>query len=325
MPYEKLNDLASFAVVARERSFTKPAAKLGVSQSALSQTIRTLEARLGIRLLTRTTRSVSPTEAGDRLLQTIAPRIEEIESALESLSELREKPAGTIRITAGEHPALTVLQPALARILPQYPDIKVEIIVDYGLTDIVAEGYDAGVRLGEQVAKDMVAIRIGPDLRMAVVGAPSYFEQHPRPGTPQDLTAHNCINIRLPTYGGLFPWHLEKNGREVNVRVEGQLVFNNMGLRLASALQGLGLAYMPEDQALPLIGDGRLIRVLEDWCPSFAGYHLYYPSRRHSSPAFTLLAEALRFREGKGTVSNSYARARKAKNVTAAGSPPSAR
>jgi DNA-binding transcriptional LysR family regulator len=296
MPRDNYNDLASFAVVARERSFTKAAAKLGVSQSALSQTIRGLEARLGVRLLTRTTRSIAPTEAGERLLQTITPPFEEIESALVRLSELREKPAGTIRVTAGEHPALTVLQPALAKLLPQYPDIKIEIIVDYGLTDIVQEGYDAGVRLGEQVARDMIATRIGPDMRMAVVGAPSYFDRHPLPSTPQDLTAHNCINIRLPTYGGLFPWDLERDGREVNVRVEGQLIFNNIGLRLSSALQGLGLAYLPEDQALPFISDGRLIRVLESWCPSFPGYHLYYPSRRHSSPAFALFVEALRFR-----------------------------
>jgi DNA-binding transcriptional LysR family regulator len=296
MPDENFNDLAYFVGVAQERSFTKAAAKFGVSQSALSQTIRSLEARVGLRLLTRTTRSVAPTEAGERLLQTIGPRFEEIESALKSLSELRDKPAGTIRLTAGEHPALTVLQPALARILPGHPDIKVEIIVDYGLTDIVAEGYDAGVRLGEQVAKDMVAVRIGPDIRMAVVGSPTYFERHPIPHTPQDLTAHNCINIRLPTYGGLFPWDLEQDGREVRVRVEGQLIFNNVGLRLASALQGLGLAYMPEDQVLPYISTGQLIRVLDDWCPPFSGYHLYYPSRRHSSPAFALLVEALRFR-----------------------------
>lgn len=297
MPRENFNDLASFIVVARERSFTKAAAKLAVSQSALSQTIRALEARLGVRLLTRTTRSISPTEAGERLLETITPRFEEIESAIASLNELREKPAGTIRITAGEHPALSILQPALGKILPQYPDIKVEIVVDYGLTDIVAERYDAGVRLGEQVAKDMIAVRIGPDIRMAVVGAPSYFARQSIPETPQDLPAHNCINIRLPTYGGLFPWDLEKDGREVNVRVEGQLIFNNVALRLASALQGLGLAYVPEDQVLPYIADGRLIRVLEDWCPPFPGYHLYYPSRRHSSPAFAVLVEALRFRE----------------------------
>jgi DNA-binding transcriptional LysR family regulator len=295
MPRENFNDLAAFVAVAQGRSFTKAAAKLGVSQSALSQTIRSLETRLGVRLLTRTTRSIAPTAAGERLLQTISPRFEEIESALASLNELRDKPAGTIRITAGEHPALTVLQPALAKFLPQYRDIKVEIIVDYGLTDIVAEGFDAGVRLGEQVAKDMIAIRIGPNFRMAVVGAPSYFERHPIPKMPQDLTTHNCINIRLPTYGGLFPWDLEHDGREVNVRVEGQLVFNNIGLRLASALQGLGLAYMPEDHAIAHIEEGRLIRVLEDWCPPFPGYHLYYPSRRHSSPAFSLLLDALRF------------------------------
>lgn len=293
---ENFNDLASFAAVAKARSFTKAAAQIGISQSALSQTIRNLEARLGLRLLTRTTRSVAPTEAGERLLQVVASRFEEIQSALASLNDLREKPAGTIRITAGEHAAISTLQPALRTVLPRYPEINIEIIVDYGLTDIVAEGFDAGVRLGEQVAKDMIAVRIGPDLRMAVVGAPAYFKRRPKPKTPQDLAAHNCINIRLPTYGGLFPWDLEKDGREVNVRVEGQLVFNNMGLRLASALQGLGLAYMPEDQARSYIANRRLIRVLEDWCPTFSGYHLYYPSRRHSSPAFALLVEALRFR-----------------------------
>ena len=294
MSSENFNDLASFAAVARERSFTKAAAKLRVSQSALSQTIRTLESRLGIRLLTRTTRSVAPTEAGERLLQTIVPRFEEIEVALASLNELREKPAGTIRITAGEHAALSVLQPALKKILPRNPDVRVKIVVDYGLTDIVAERYDAGVRLGEQVAKDMIAVRIGPDMRMAVVGSPSYFKRHPIPQTPQDLTVHNCINIRLPTYGGLFPWDLEKDGREVNVRVEGQLVFNNGALRIGSALEGLGLAYMPEDLVLAHVKAGRLIRVLEDWCPPFSGYHLYYPSRRHTSPAFAVLVEALR-------------------------------
>jgi len=297
MSLENFNDLAAFALVARERSFTKAAAKAGVSQSALSQTIRNLERRLGLRLLSRTTRSVAPTEPGERLLKTIASRFEEIESALASLTELRDKPAGSIRITAGEHAAVAVLQPALRRILPRYPDINIEIIVDYGLTDIVAQGYDAGVRLGEQVAKDMVAVRVGPDFRMAVVGAPSYFKHHPRPKSPQDLAAHNCISTRLPTYGGLFPWDLEKDGREVNVRVDGQLVFNNMGLRLTSALQGLGLAYMPEDQARPYLANRRLIRVLEDWCPPFPGYHLYYPSRRHTSPAFSLVVETLRFRD----------------------------
>ncbi|UGA46104.1 LysR family transcriptional regulator [Bradyrhizobium quebecense] len=293
---ENFNDLAAFASVARERSFTRAAAKLGVSPSALSQTIRNLEERLGLRLLTRTTRSVASTEAGERLLRTIAPRFEEIEAELTALSELREKPAGTVRITAGEHAAISVLQPALKRFLPDYPDIQVEIIVDYGLTDIVAEGYDAGVRLGEQVAKDMIAVRIGPDLRMAVVASRAYFQKHSIPETPQDLTAHNCINIRLPTYGGLFPWDLEKKKREVKVRGEGQLVFNSLGMRLQSALDGLGVAYMPEDQALPYIADGRLVRVLEDWCPAFPGYHLYYPSRRHSSPALALLTDVLRYR-----------------------------
>ena len=296
MPNENFSHFAAFVVVATERSFTRAAAKLGVSQSALSQTIKGLEARLGFRLLTRSTRSVSPTEAGLRLLRSVAPRFEEIEQEIAALSALREKPAGTIRVSAGEHPAVTVLQPALAKFLPEYPDIHVEIIVDYGLTDIVAEGYDAGVRLGEQVAKDMIAVRIGPAMRMAVVGSPGYFATHPRPETPQDLTQHNCINIRLPTYGGLFPWEFEKDGRELKVRVDGQLVFNNIALRLNSALSGSGLAYMPEDQALGHIVEGRLIRVLEDWCEPFAGYHLYYPSRRHSSPAFALFAEALRYR-----------------------------
>lgn len=296
MSNENFNMLAAFAVVARERSFTRAAAQLGVSQSALSQTVKGLEARLGMRLLTRTTRSVAPTEAGERLLNSVAPRFEEIEQELAAMSVLRDRPAGTIRITAGEHPAMTVLQEGLARFLPNYPDIHIEIIVDYGLTDIVAEGFDAGVRLGEQVAKDMIAVRIGPDMRMAVVGSPAYFEKHPKPQTPQELTAHNCINIRLPTYGGLFPWEFDKDGREVKVRVEGQLVFNNVALRLNSALAGLGLAYMPEDQALDQIRAGRLVRVLEDWCEPFPGYHLYYPSRRHASPAFAVMVDALRYR-----------------------------
>jgi DNA-binding transcriptional LysR family regulator len=296
MQTENFNVLAAFVVVARELSFTRAAAKLGVSQSALSQTIRGLEERLGLRLLTRTTRSVAPTEAGRRLLETLAPRFEEIEQEIALLSQLRDKPAGTIRINAGEHPAVFVVQPALRGLLLDNPDIKVEIIVDYGLTDIVAQGYDAGVRLGEQVAKDMIAVRIGPDLRMAVVGSPDYFARHPIPLTPQDLTAHNCIGIRLPTYGGIFPWDLEKDGHEVNVRIEGQLVFNNISLRLNSALDGLGLAYLPEDQVLSHVEAGRLMRVLEDWCGPFPGYHLYYPSRRHASPAFSLLVETLRYR-----------------------------
>ena len=296
MPRENLNDLLAFLAVAKERSFTRAAAKLGVSQSALSHTIRGLEERLGLRLLTRTTRSVAPTESGERLIRTVGPRLEEIDAELTALSELREKPAGSIRITTGEHAAEAILWPALTKLLPQYPDIKVELITDYGLTDIVAERYDAGVRLGEQVAKDMIAVRIGPDFRMAVVGAPSYFERRSRPHKPQDLTALDCINIRLPTYGGIYAWEFEKRGRMLKVRVEGQLVFNNMALRLNAVLAGLGLAYLPEDQVQTHLADGRLIRVLADWCPPFSGYHLYYPSRRQPAPAFALLVEALRYR-----------------------------
>lgn len=296
MPQENFNDLVAFVTVAREESFTRAAVKLGVSQSALSQTVRGLEERLGLRLLTRTTRRVSPTPAGERLLQTAGPRFDEIQTELSALSEMRDKPAGTVRITAGEHAAISVLAPALEKILPNYPDVKVEITVDYGLTDIVAERYDAGVRLGEQVAKDMIAIRIGPEMRMAVVGARSYFQRNPWPETPQDLTAHNCIQIRMPTYGNIFPWEFEKDGHEVKVRVEGQLVFNNLGMRRDAALRGLGLAYMPEDQVVDEVRRGDLIRVLEDWCEPFWGYHLYYPNRRHTSPAFAVVVDALRFR-----------------------------
>jgi DNA-binding transcriptional LysR family regulator len=290
------NNLAAFAAVAREKSFTRAAAKLRVSPSALSQTISSLEERLGLRLLTRTTRSVSCTEAGERLMRTVAPRLGEIELELEALTELRDKPAGTLRITAGEHPAISLLQPALRKFLPDYPDVKVEIIVDSALNDIAAEGYDAGVRMGEQVAKDMIAVRIGPQMRMALVGSPDYFASNPPPHEPQDLADHNCITTRMPTYGGLATWGLERDGREVNVRAEGQLVFNSLTIRIQSALDGLGIAYMPEDQALSHIEEGRLVRVLEEWCPSFPGYHLYYPSRRHPSPALTLLVDVLRYR-----------------------------
>ncbi|SHJ44473.1 DNA-binding transcriptional regulator, LysR family [Bradyrhizobium lablabi] len=293
---ENLNDVLAFLAVARYRSFTRAAAKLGVSQSALSHTIRGLEARLGLRLLARTTRSVAPTEAGERLLGALGPRFDEIEAELAGLSELRDKPAGTIRITSGEHAAEAILWPALAKLLPRYPDIKVELNIDYGLTDIVAERYDAGVRLGEQVAKDMIAVRIGPDFRMAVVGAPSYFARRPKPKHPQDLTAHDCINIRLPTYGSIYAWEFEKRGRALKVRVEGQLVFNNIALRVNAALAGLGLAYLSEDQVREHVAEGRLVRVLSDWCPPFSGYHLYYPSRRQAAPAFALLVEALRYR-----------------------------
>jgi DNA-binding transcriptional LysR family regulator len=293
---ESTDDLAAFLAVARERSFTKAAAKLGVSQSALSHTIRGLETRLRLRLLTRTTRSVSPTEAGERLIRTIGPHLDGIDAELAALSELREKPAGTIRVTAGEHSAETILWPALAKLLPDYPEIKVEVIVDYGLTDIVAERYDAGVRLGEQVAKDMIAVRIGPDFRFVVVGAPSYFANRARPRTPQELTVYNCISLRLPTYGGIYAWEFEKRGREMKVRVDGQLVFNNAGLRLNAVLAGLGLAYLPEDQVEAHLAKGSLVQVLADWCPPFPGYHLYYPSRRQPTPAFTLLVDALRYR-----------------------------
>ncbi|MFC7052511.1 LysR family transcriptional regulator [Hansschlegelia quercus] len=291
-----IRDVIAFVAVARERSFTRAAAKIGVSQSALSHTIRGLEEKLGIRLLTRTTRSVSPTEAGERLLHAIGPRFDEIDAELAALSDWRDRPAGTIRITAGEHAVTTVLWPTLARLLPDYPDVNVEIVTDLGLVDIVAERYDAGVRLGEQVAKDMVAVRIGPDMRMAVVGSPAYVEAHSRPVTPQDLTDHRCVNLRLPTYGGLFAWEFEKDGREVRVRVEGQLTFNSMAQRLDAALCGLGLSYMPEDLVTEHVAAGRLVRVLEDWCDPFPGYHLYYPSRRHHSSAFALVVEALRYR-----------------------------
>ncbi|WP_204353885.1 LysR family transcriptional regulator [Yoonia maritima] len=294
---ENFNALATFATVARERSFTRAAAKLGISQSALSQQVQNLEARLGVRLLTRTTRSVAPTEAGERLLTTISPKFEEIEHAIADLRAMRDRPAGTIRLTAGEHPAVSILQPALAEFLPGFPEIKVELIVDYGLADIVAQGFDAGVRLGEQLEKDMVAIRIGPEMRMAVVAAPSYFARRPAPHTAEDLMAHNCISSRLPTYGSIFQWGLEKNGHQVKVRSEGQMVLNTLGLRISAALDGLGIAYLPEDQVLGHIAAGRLVRVLEDWCPSFPGYHLYYPSRKHPSAAFSLLLDRLRYRE----------------------------
>jgi len=291
-----LDDLLAFLAVGRERSFTKAAAKLGVSQSALSHTVRELEARLGVRLLTRTTRSVSPTEAGERLMRNLGPRFEDIDAELASLSELRDKPAGTVRITATDHAANTILWPRLTRFLRRYPDIKVEIIIEYGLTDIVAERFDAGVRNGEQIAKDMIAVRIGPDTRMAVVGAPSYFRARSELKNPQDLIGHNCINLRLTTYGGLYAWEFERGARQLRVRVEGQLAFNGPFQMLNAALAGFGLAYVPEDLALPHIAKGRLTRVLEDWCPPFSGYHLYYPSRRQPTPAFALLVEALRYR-----------------------------
>lgn len=296
MPSDNLHDLRAFTAVARERSFTQAAAKLGVSQSALSHTIRALEERLGIRLLTRTTRSVSPTAAGERLFQNVGPHFEEIEAELTALGELRQKPAGTIRITATDYAANTVLWPKLEKLLREYPDIKVEIAIEYGLTDIVAQRFDAGVRSGDQVAKDMIAVQIGPDSRMAVVGAPLYFVKRPRPRTPRDLIEHSCINLRLPTRGGLYAWEFEKGKRKLNVHVDGQLIFNDTYQMLNAALAGFGLAYVPQDLAQTHIAKGRLKRVLDDWCPPFSGPHLYYPSRRQVTAAFALLVEALRYR-----------------------------
>ena len=296
MPRESVNDLIAFLAVASERSFTRAAAKLGVSQSALSHTIRRLEGRLGLRLLRRSTRSVAPTEAGERLLGTVGPHFAEIAAAVAALSELRERPAGTVRITAGEHSAETILWPTLEKLLPDYPDIKVEIDTDHSFTDIVAGRYDAGVRLGERVGKDMIAMRIGPDMRMAVVGAPSYFATRPRPRTPQELTDHACINLRFPTHGSLHTWEFEKGGRELRVRVEGQLVFNNVSLIVKAATAGFGLACVLEDRVAAHLADGRLVRVLADWCAPFSGYHLYYPSRRQPAAAFAVVVNALRYR-----------------------------
>lgn len=297
MRREEMADLTAFVTVAEERSFTRAAGKLGMSQSALSQIVRRLESRLGVRLLARTTRSVAPTEAGERLMKTLAPMLHDLDQSIAGLSEFRDRPAGAIRITTVEHAAKTILCPALERLLPGYPDITVEIVVDYGLADVVADRFDAGVRLGEQVAKDMIAVRISPDLRMAVVGSPSYFADRKRPKTPQDLTQHNCLNLRLPTHGGsLYAWEFEKNGRELNVRVDGQLVFNSAGLLLDGALKGLGLAYLTEGHVQRYVSEGQLVRVLSDWCPPFSGYHLYYPSRRQPSPAFSILVDALRYR-----------------------------
>jgi len=292
-----LNDLVAFLTVARERSFTRAAAKLGISQSSLSHLIRDLESRLGIRLLTRTTRSVSPTDAGERLLDTVGPRLEEVNAELKSLSDLGNKPSGTIRITSMDDATDRILWPKVMPLLRYYPDIKVEIITDYGLTDIVAQRSDAGVRAGEQVAKGMIAVRIGPDMRMAVVGAPSYFKTRPEPNNPQALVHHNCINLRLPTHGGLYAWEFEKGNREMRVRVDGQVTFNGTPQILSAALSGFGLAYVPEDVAAPHLARKRLKRVLEDWCQPYSGYHLYYPSRRQPSAAFSLLVDTLRYRD----------------------------
>ncbi len=294
MGRDDLIDLNAFAAVAEARSFTRAAAKLATSQSALSHAVRRLETRLGVRLLTRTTRHVMLTDAGERLLGTLRPALDQIDAELASLSALRHKPAGAVRITTGAHAAQTLLWPLLERLLPDYPDIKVELSLDQGLTDIVSERFDAGVRLGEQVGKDMIAVRVGPDLRMAVVGAPSYFASRPKPTTPHDLTGHSCINLRLSTFGGLYAWEFEQGGRDLKVRVDGPFVFNDTGIMLSAARAGFGLAFVLEDQAREDVAQGRLVRVLADWCAPFSGYHLYYPSRRQLSPAFGVVLEALR-------------------------------
>ncbi|MER8903230.1 LysR family transcriptional regulator [Mesorhizobium sp. M0772] len=296
MRRDSLDDFLTFIAVARERSFTKAAAMLGVSQSALSYSIRTMEERLGLRLLTRTTRSVSLTEAGDRLFRSIAPKLDEIASEIAALSALRDKPAGTVRITTVEHAGETIIWPAMVGLMRDYPDIRVEIIHDYGLADIAADRFDAGVRLGEQVDKDMISARIGPDFRMAVVVAPSYFVSRSRPVTPEDLADHACIPLRLPT-GGFAPWEFRKEGRELKVRVHGHAAFNTLAMICQASLEGFGLAYLPEDLVTYLLEQGRLVRVLEDWCPLRPGYHLYYPSRRQHSPAFALALERLRYRD----------------------------
>lgn len=296
MPKRNLNELLYFVTVAREGSFTRAAALLGVTQSAISQAISGLETRLRIRLLTRTTRSVSPTVAGERLLQAIGHRFDEIESELDALTALRDKPGGTVRVTCGDHVLRSILLPKLAPLLRGYPDIKMEFDVNYGFRDIVADRFDAGVRMGESIDRDMIAIPIGPKLRMAAVASPAYFKANPLPKKPQDLLSHRCINLRLPTYGGLYAWEFERRGRPLNVHVDGQLTFNTSPAIVEAAVAGLGVAFLPEDELSPYLQDRRLVRVLEDWCPPFPGYHLYYQSRRQPSPAFALVLDALRHR-----------------------------
>lgn len=296
MKRDELGDLIGFLTVAEERSFTRAAAQLGTSQSSLSHTVRRLEERMGVRLLTRTTRNVAPTEAGEQLAETLRPAFNDIRGQIDALSALRQQPAGTIRITSSRHPAEVILMPAAKRLMAEYPDINIEISIEQKFVDLVAERYDAGVRLGEQVEKDMIAVRIGPEMRMVVAGSPEYFARNPKPATPHDLLHHTCINLRLPTLGGLYTWEFERDGRPLNVRVEGQFTCNDVPMIVDAALSGIGLTCLPNDHLDQLVEEGRLIKVLEDWCPPFPGYQLYYPSRRLPSPAFTLLVDAIRFR-----------------------------
>ncbi|MBC2667457.1 LysR family transcriptional regulator [Novosphingobium flavum] len=296
MARNELGDLAAFAAVAEERSFTRAAARLRTSQSAISQTVKRLEAQLGIKLLSRTTRNVGVTEAGEQLLEALRPALGEIEARLVSLSRFRDRPAGTVRITCSRHAAETILWPAVDRILADYPDIQIELSLDSALTNIVADRFDAGVRLGERVERDMIAVRIGPDLRLVVVGAPEYFARRGTPDTPRDLTDHACINLRMATKGEIYAWEFEKDGVPLNVRVDGPLVVNDSSVALSAALAGHGLAFVMEDQVRKHIAEGRLVCALEDWCPAFPGHHLYYPSRRELPPAFAVVVEALRFR-----------------------------
>ncbi|MBZ7926269.1 LysR family transcriptional regulator [Ensifer adhaerens] len=297
MKRDELGDLMAFLAVADERSFTRAAAQLGTSQSSLSHTVRRLEERMGVRLLRRTTRSVSPTDAGEQLLETLRPAFSDIRSRIDALSAMRQRPGGTIRITSSRHAAETIMMPAVKRLMADYPEINVELSIEQRLVDLVAERFDAGVRLGERVEKDMIAVRIGPDLRMVVAGSPEYFKHHPKPQTPHDLMHHACLNLRLPTLGGLYAWEFEKDGRPLNVRVDGQFTSNDVPMIIDAALSGLGLTCLPDDHLEPLVRAKKLVKVLEEWTPPFPGYHLYYPSRRLASPAFGLLVEALRYRE----------------------------
>ena len=299
MRREDLNDLLWFVAVAEERSFTKAAAKLGTSQSTLSHTIKKLEASMGLRLLTRTTRSVAPTDAGERLLRSMAPRIQEIETDIAGLMELRDKPSGTVRITLSDYALEDLVWPKLRPVLSQYPDIRLELSRDNAMRNIVEDRFDAGIRLGEAIDKDMIAVRIGPDWRMVVVGSPAYFAAHPIPVAPMELVAHDCINMRQTTAGGLYAWEFEKDGRQLRVRVEGRLTFNSSYPMVDAAASGYGIGYIPESLVSEHIAAGRLIQVLDDWSPLFAGFFLYYPSRRQASPAFSVVADALRYREAR--------------------------